>query len=400
MERSLPERRQAIVVGAGPAGAATAFFLGRAGIDVLLLDKARFPRDKTCGDAVSPRALGVLGEMGLLDEVSARAQRCDEVCLVAPNHHTTVTAVPRPPGLPDHVLVIKRLHFDHMVQRRAVAAGAEFRVEPVRALLQEGGAVVGVRLDGDRSVRADLVVLATGAAMPLLKDAGLLDRKPEMILAARRYYDEIPEVEPRLEFYFDHVDLPGYGWLFPAGPHSANVGIGYMGTVDGSPLSAFARFVDSHPRLRSLARARPDGAVRGYPLRVDFPRARKTGSGVLAVGEAVGLVNPFTGEGIDYALESGRIAGETIAPALREGGGRLAEGLRAYEKALDARFRRLFVVLTLARRAYFNGPMLNRVLGGAPARKYLVDTLLEVCLGTLDPLRALGPRALFELLRP
>lgn len=399
-KESLPEQRQVIVVGSGPAGSATACFLARSGVDVLLLDKEAFPRDKTCGDALSPRGLRVLEELDLLPALRSRSHRADEVHLYAPNHRRAIARVPSSPELPGPVLVIPRLALDHLVQQRAIAAGAEFRVGRVEGLLEEHGRICGVRVGGE-GIGAGLVVIATGATTGVLRTAGLLKERPEWMVAARAYYEEIPGLEPQLEFYFDHVTLPGYAWLFPCGPRSANVGVGFMGRRNGSPLGAFEKCVGAHPRLREvLSGARRAGEVKSYPLRADFPAAARGRAGVVVVGEAVGLVNPFTGEGIDYALESGQILGETFAQAFREGHPPTLEHLRLYEKRLEARFRRLFVVLGLARRLYYNRPMLNRLFGRGPRCQRLVDTIVEVCFGTMDPLRVFAPRTLVELLRP
>lgn len=387
--------RRVVVVGAGPGGAAVSYFLARGGAEVVLFDKSDFPRDKTCGDALSPRALGVIEAMGLLDEVSAGAHRADEVRIHAPDRRSAQVPLPRPRGLPGHVLVVPRLRLDHLLESRAVEAGAHFRRARVASLARGDGRVRGVVLEDGSVVEAGAVVLATGAATPLVRDAGLLPPSP-LGVAARRYYDDIPGLAPRLEIFFDGVDLPGYAWLFPSGDRSANVGVGFFGDAPRSPATALARLVETHPILsRTLAGARADGPARGFPLRIGLPPARLTRPGLIAVGEAAGLVNPLTGEGIDYALESGRLAAQALLDAADPEDARVR-----YDRAARARFRRLFVVLQGARRLYFNAPMLNRIFGRGSRRPYLVRTLVEVCFGNAEPLRVVGPRAVLELLRP
>jgi flavin-dependent dehydrogenase len=251
----------------------------------------------------------------------------------------------------------------------------------------------------DETLRAPLVVLATGASTALLREAGLLPRQPTMSIAARRYYSGVAEAAPHLNFYFDHVPLPGYGWLFPTGPHSANVGIWYSGRWPLSTRAAFAPLVQQHPRIRRLlAAAQPVGPLKSYPLRTDFLRSQRLQPGVLGVGEAVGLVNPFTGEGIDYALESGQLAAGVITEALA-GGRPTYERLMPYVRQLDARFRRLFIVMSLAHTFYFNAPTFNRLFGRGERSQRLVDALIRICFGGGDPLHTLRPRFVLDLLR-
>lgn len=116
-----------IVVGAGPAGSATAYFLARAGVDVLLLNKAAFPRDKTCGDCLSPRAQHVLDQMQLLPTLVGQAHRAYQMHLYAPNEQRAVTNIRSGAELPDRTLVLPRYQLDHAIQQQAIAAGATFR---------------------------------------------------------------------------------------------------------------------------------------------------------------------------------------------------------------------------------------------------------------------------------
>src|SRR5919201_1588697 len=176
----VPTRCDVVVVGAGPGGSAAAFFLARAGLDVLLLDRATFPRDKTCGDGLTPQATAIADEMGALDELLASGHRVTEF--------------------------------------EIVAAGARFEGGVnVAQLSVEGDAV---RLLGQRSsepveVRAPLAVVATGANMGLLERAGLLPQRPQVAVAARAYLEAAVPGDRRLSLRLDGVPLPGYGWVFP-----------------------------------------------------------------------------------------------------------------------------------------------------------------------------------------
>jgi geranylgeranyl reductase family protein len=396
-----------IVVGAGPAGSAAAYFLAKDGINVLLLDKSAFPRDKTCGDGVTPRAQHVLQEMNLLDELLEQGYQAYGVSLHAPNGHHIVSPVDCGPDLPAWTLVIPRYKLDHVIQQRAIDAGAHFRVANVKDVLWEGERVVGVKV-GDEEIRAPLVVIATGAATSLLKAAGLLPHKPTFAFAARGYYTDIATLEPQIEFYFnaDGVPLPGYAWFFPTGPHSANTGIGFLGkdqqvtsSKSITARSLFEPVMKSHPRLSYLLQgARLEGPLKSYPLRVDFLTAPKMRPGVMATGEAIGLVNPFTGEGIDYALEAGKIAAHTILDAMAQGEPTF-ERLQPYIKRLNNHFRKLMFMMKMNQICFYNPPILNRLFGSGDSQQRVADTLIKTCFGTGDPSTMYTPRMIFDVLR-
>lgn len=384
------------IVGAGPAGSAAAYFLAQAGFDVALIDKAAFPRDKTCGDGVSPRAQRVLDAMGILQTLAARSPKVKRLDFYTPDGRLCITDIPRLNGFSNHILVIPRLTLDDAIRCRAVEAGAAFyRFEATDAVF-DGKRVAGAR-GADHLVTAKLTIIATGAATGLLGRAGFLKRKPTLMVAARQYFENLPPVADRLEFYFDHVPLPGYGWLFPTSATTANVGAGYFRTGHTSPRSMFERFRLEHPRLQQLLEgANPVGPVKSYPLRVDFPDSTMMVDSALAIGEAVGLVNPFTGEGIDYALESGHIAAESIIAAHDF----TLDGLRQYPRRLNARFRHYFVIITRLRDLYYNTFMLNRLFGRGAVNPYVRETIMNICFGEGDPLDAIAPKMLWELLKP
>ncbi|MBI3240921.1 MAG: NAD(P)/FAD-dependent oxidoreductase [Chloroflexi bacterium] len=384
------------IVGAGPAGSATAYFLARGGLDVALIDKATFPRDKTCGDGVSPRALHVLDQMGLLAGLAARSFRVNRLDFYTPNSRLCTASVPRMNGLPGYTLVVPRFILDDEIRKRALSAGAKFYQLDITDSIKDSDRIVGVKGDG-ATVTAQLTVIATGAATRLLQKTGFLHGKPTLMVAARQYFENLPPVADRLEFYFDHIPLPGYGWLFPTSPTSANIGAGYFGPRANSPRSLLENFYRDHPRVRELIKdARPVGPIKGYPLRVDFPDAAVMVEGGIAVGEAIGLVNPFTGEGIDYALESGQIAAETIlaAPDFT------LNGLGDYPRRLNARFRNYFVVITRMRNFFYNTFMLNRLFGRGASNKHIRETIMNICFGETDPLQAFSPKMLWELFKP
>lgn len=342
-----------VVVGAGPGGAAAAFYLARSGLKVLLLDKSDFPRDKTCGDGLSPRALGVLADMGLLDELLALGYRANTIDFIAPKGHTVATSMPTKAAWPDYSLIVPRFLLDNLVMQRAVAAGAHFQggVRVTSLVTDKNGVeVIGEKDKQPLSWRTRLVIIATGASPTLLLNLGLLKRPPKMLLAARTYFEKVSKVTDRVKIHFNKVALPGYGWAFPVSGDRMNVGVffepGYPPATRQPPFTtqtALKNFIGT-PALQSyLAGARQAGPIKSYPLRTDFATSPTYGERVLLVGEAAGLVNALTGEGIDNALESGKIAGEYLGK-LFEAGNLSQEGLAGYDRLLRQRFQFQFIL--------------------------------------------------------
>ena len=393
-------QQQVIVVGAGPAGSATAYHLARAGVATLLIDKSAFPRDKVCGDCLSPRAQHYLARLGLLDAVAAEAHQATRIRFRAPGGAEAETAIMGDGEMPNRTLVLPRRRFDHLLQQQALAAGARFRVGHVRALAAGGG----IQLEGE-TLGARLVVIATGAALSLIKGSPLKPSGPVHSLAARCYLSSMPPPGPDLRFFFDHLPLPGYAWLFPTGYSSANLGYwssAAPGSNGVSAASLLPHLLAEHPTLSALSQ-RGAGAspVAGYPIRSDFLSAPTRADGLLAVGEAAGLVNPFTGEGIDYALESAELAAEAIIAAIRR---TPAEGLlpsaalASYSRSLRQRFGALFLLMRFGQRYAFSPWVFDRLFGRGREGQRLLDTLIQVCFGAAPPQRVLAPLELIRLL--
>ena len=374
-----------IVIGAGPGGSATAHFLAQSGARVLLLDKSNFPRDKTCGDGLTPRAVAMLDEMHLLDELSTTGHPIRRFEVIAPNRRATSSPIPGQTGRNGQALVIPRLKLDARLLQRAVDSGAEFR-SGVHAVRVEGDgrqATVRVEHNGRADAySAPLAVVASGANMRLLRESGILQHTPETMLAARAYFENLRGLSDAWQLRFDGVPLPGYGWIFPIGTDAANIGAGFFGGGRGrSAADAFARFI-ANPALQPLlAGAQQAGPMKSYPLRADFTTAPTHAPNVLLVGEAAGLVNPLTGEGIDYALESGRIAARHIAGMLARND--FSEAARsAYDAELRTQFQSLFEFCIFVRdRMCDKAWLLNTLIAVADHRADLRLRLTAVVLG-------------------
>jgi len=302
----------ALVVGAGPAGSIAATVLARGGARVALVDKARFPRDKACGDLVGPRGVQLLTDLGI-DIHGAIA--VGDMNVIGPT--TRRVRLPCFAGrtYPGHALALPRVDFDAALHEVAVGAGAEAFMDRATEPLWGDGGLDGFSLSTGTELRADIIIGADGASSRVAAAADLVD--PTRVLwgfAVRAYVDE-------------HVDLPhivlwertpwrafpGYGWMFPGPDGRANLGLGLgtLSTRDGAAtavreLPAFVR------ALRGLGLLRGPAPVRtlGGWLKLGMVGTNPARGRVLLVGDAAGLVNPLQGEGISQAMTSGRAAGE------------------------------------------------------------------------------------------
>lgn len=362
--------RDVLVIGAGPGGSAAAHGLAQAGLDVLLLDRAEFPRDKTCGDGLTHRAVAITAEMGALPEVLAAGYRIDDFEVVSPRGRVAVAPLPERDGVT--ALVVPRLELDDILRRRAVAAGARFRGGSLVRALHASPHGVEVEVShpaGARTERARAAVLATGAATPLLKSAGLLRHQPPFMIAAREYVRGLPPPGHRLRMGYAGTATLGYGWIFPIGEDAVNLGAGIFRHQPG--LSA--RSVLETFRARSaLGRMVEGGASFGrksYPLRTDFTSSVTVGPRTLLVGEAAGLVNPLSGEGIDAALESGRMAARHLLDAFAAGD--FSPGrLMAYDAALRERYQAVFETCVRLRAVF--------VRRSGPVQRFAVEAAIAM----------------------
>lgn len=386
-----------VVIGAGPGGSTAAYYLARAGLKVLLLDKADFPRDKTCGDGLTPRALPTLADMGLLPQVLAVGCRLSALEITAPSDRAMTVHIPDMPHAPAYAVVVPRLVLDDLIRQRALNSGAMFQGGVhVRNIETDANGVTVVSDQG--SFRGRMTVIATGASTRLLSTLGLLDKPRRMIVAARAYFEGVEFLPNHFQFRFDGVPLPGYGWVFPLSESSANIGAGFIPGARGAPLSAqagFKTFVDSPAMRHLLKNAWQRDSVKSYPIRTDFATAPTFGERMLLIGEAAGLVNPLTGDGIDYALETGRIAAEHLINLFAVGNFSRA-GLEGYDGLLRERYQRLFTFCERVQRLCLNRRMLNLLIPMAARYPKLPTALVNMVLGGKEIPKRLSPLTIFK----
>lgn len=319
-----------IVVGAGPSGATTAYYLAQAGVNVLLLEKARFPREKVCGDGLTPRAVRSLISMGIDTSPEAGWLRNKGLRVIGAGMRLELDW-PDLDAFPGYGLVRPRADFDEVLARRAQAGGAKLLEEvnvtgPIRD--DRTGHVVGVtaREDGaEKTYRARTVVAADGNSSRLAVSLGLHKRDDRPLgVAVRTYYRSPRHEDDYLESWLDLWDgdklLPGYGWIFGMGDGTSNVGLGLLNTSKAFGNTDYRellkRWLKNMPDDWGFVEENRTEPVRGAALPMGFNRTPAYHQGLLLAGDAAGMVNPFNGEGIAYAMESGEILARVIAQAL------------------------------------------------------------------------------------
>ena len=358
----------ALIVGGGPSGAACAHWLAEAGHDVLVVEKKRYPRVKTCGDGLTPRAVKQLEDMGLAGTLAGH-HRFTGLRSVAFGK-TLELEWPETPGFPRHGYVITRHDLDQLVAERAEKSGATvWQATEAVAPVVEDGRVVGAALKrgGEtEEVRARQVIVADGALSRFGRALGTSRNRAYPVgMAIRGYFDSPRHDEPWIESHLDVRDaqgkvLPGYGWIFPLGDGRVNVGVGLLSTFrnwkDVNTSKLMDAFVHHAPASWGIRPETSCGPPTGGKLPMGLSVGPRSGPGWLVIGDAGGLINPFNGEGIAYAYETGRFAAEALLGA--------GDGAAAYEARIAAEYGLYFKVA----RAFV------KVIGRPTLMRALVDT--------------------------
>jgi menaquinone-9 beta-reductase len=390
-----------LIVGAGPAGAAAAYWLAQRGRRVIAVEKKRFPREKTCGDGLTPRAVRQLHDLGLAERLEG-SQRFDGLRSIG--HGVTLElAWPEHPDFPSYGYVVRRRELDEMVVERAVKAGATVRhgAEAVAPVLENGLlAGAAVSQDGSSSpepIRARYVIVADGANSRFGRALGTArDRSYPLGMAIRGYFTSPYHDEPWIESHLDLRDregahLPGYGWIFPVGDGTVNVGVGLLSTFAGwkhvNTTHLMEAFCETAPSRWGLSPETATCAPTGGRLPTGGSVTPRVGPTFVVAGDAAGFVNPFNGEGISVAYETGRLAADAVDLALATGSG-LA--LQTYETRLAEVYGLYFKVARAFVRAIGNPAVMRELTRVGMHSRTLMEWVLRIMANLLRP-EELGP---------
>ena len=393
-----------LIIGGGPAGSAAGYWLARAGKRVTIIEKKTFPRDKTCGDGLTPRAVKQIVDMGLADSL-AKYHRYEGLRATA-HGKALELQWPSHSVYPQHGYVVRRRELDQMVALNAEAAGAELLQgheahQPIleRGLLR-GAVVTDKETHSTFEMRAQYVIVADGANSRFGRALGTARAKQMPYGTAIRTYWESPRhAEPWIESALDVKDrngnsMPGYGWIFPVGDGTINIGVGLLSTFRDfksvnttNLLDAYAHQVadrwgidPTKPTTRATSGRIPMGGSVGP----------KAGPSYLVVGDAAGSVNPFNGEGIDYAYETARMAAELVHQALVESD---PAALARFPKMLDAEYGQYFKVARLFARVIGRPVLMRELTRAGMHSRTLMEWVLRIMANLLRP-DELGPAEL------
>ena len=401
-----------VVVGGGPAGSSCGFWLADAGWDVVVVEKKVFPREKTCGDGLTPRAVRQLADMGLEDAL-AGSHRYTGLRAFGFGHSMEMQW-PEHPNFPAYGYTITRHDLDGLVAGRAAEAGATLLqgTEVVAPIVDEGAASSGplptlsgvtVKEKGDddtRAIKARYVVVADGSNSRLGRMLGTTRRRDlPMGMALRGYYSSDRHDDPFIESHLDIRDpegnvVPGYGWIFPMGDGRVNVGVGLLSTeqrwkgINTSTL--MDTFVGYAPPSWGLSPETCLGSPTGGKLPMGLSVGPRAGGNVLIAGDAGGLINPFNGEGIAYGYETGRLAAAALGHALT------GEGTRAladYDHELTAAYGPYYKVARAFVHLIAHPEAMRLCVSLGMRSELLMTTLLRIMANLMRP-DAAGPAEL------
>jgi geranylgeranyl reductase family protein len=316
--REIPKKRwDVIVVGAGPAGSTAAAHLARRNLEVLLIEKEEFPRDKVCGDVLIADTIKCLKHLDLYQKVRSKGNRSEVVSAYSPSGYCV--------DVPGEFLTLQRESLDALIAEESVRSGAVCASGSVEEVSHSGD-VEEVRIEeSERIYRAKIVIVATGTDLSLLRKRGMVSQRQDSAVAIRRYLRSSYEID-RMIISLDESVLPGYAWIFPLSDNTYNIGCGlfFENKTTDTPnlpnmLDAFVsefepaeELVDEGEWLETVHGATLRCGLKGTQCIDDEGR-------LLAVGESIGTTFPFTGEGIGKAMETAEIAAEAVEVALESG---------------------------------------------------------------------------------
>jgi geranylgeranyl reductase family protein len=396
-----------LIVGGGPAGATAAIQLGRAGYDVVIIERGERGRSKSCGGLVTPRAVAAIDRLGIrsLDQF----HKIDHVRLTS-QRDSTVVSWPTHEAYGQSAYVVARTDFDQLVVDTATAAGSRFLGghEAIRPIVERGfvrGAHIR-RPDGSNfELRTAYTIVADGANSGFGRALGTF-RAPTwpQAVAHRAIFRSESHAAHEIELVLDLRDrigtpITGHGWMFPRGDGTANVGVLIMSTSPSfrviNPAALLERFVSDHGSKWGLE----DGPLMlpaGGRIPLGNSVGPQSGPTYLLVGDAAGAANPMSGAGIEYALETGALAGDVLSDALASGS---ADALQEYPKLLEDRYGTYYKVGRVANRIMGSPRLVQRVAGAASQRSHVADAIVRLASNELRDGRGGSAELIYRIAR-
>lgn len=320
-----------IIIGGGPAGATAAIYARRAGLRTLLLEKEYFPRDKICGDAISGKSMTILKDLNLIEEAkNLPGALIDAIVFGSPDHKEVRIPLKGNPdkGIPPG-LVIRRSIFDNFLFEAAQREGGTtiqgFRVT---GLIMKNNQVAGVEGKDDQGKKhtyhGKIIFGADGFSSVVARKMQIYNHDPRhWVVALRQYYRNVSGVDNKIELHYINEVQPGYLWIFAADDDKVNVGIGMhqqaLKRRNVDLKIALKKALDSPAFKSRFKNAEALEEPRGWNLPVGSMRRKNFGNGFLLLGDAAGLIDPFSGEGIGNAMYSARYAVEAAKAAIESG---------------------------------------------------------------------------------
>lgn len=379
-----------VVIGAGPSGSSCAYWLATAGYCVALVEKKVFPREKTCGDGLTPRAVYQLEKMGLSDQLE-RFHKFFGLRSIAFNR-TLEMPWPEHDTLPQYGYVARRNEIDSLVAKNAEDHGVDIYMgyeakEP--QFDEKTGAIKRVRIEhkkGDRfALNARYVAICEGSTPRFGRHVGLVrDKTYPMGMAIRGYFKSDMDQDPWIESHLDLVDkngdfLPGYGWIFPVGDGTINVGVGLLSTFKGykdiNTSKLFETFCELAPSYWGISPETSCGPPTGGKLPTGGCNGPKVGINWIVAGDSAGLVNPFNGEGIAYGYETGAMAADAIIKAIKNED---PKELHTYTDELTIEFGQYYKVARLFVKYIGNPRVMRECVRLGMHSKTLMTWLLKI----------------------
>ncbi|MCP4134641.1 MAG: geranylgeranyl reductase family protein [bacterium] len=379
-----------IITGAGPAGCSAAIFLGKKGYNVLLVDRAEFPRNKVCGDGLSPSSMSFLKKINLYDEVMAlNPQKTHGAIITSPTGKVVKGVFTQKENEPEvHGIVIPRKKFDHILFKHTktysnIDVRENFKVTD---LLFENGkpaGIIGKSNNDTITLKGKYIIAADGVHSIIAQKLSLKNNIPKhKAICIRAYFENVRDLEDLIEIHYEKSVMPGYGWVFPTGENTANVGAGItLGYKESKDMkNIFDIIIENNKFMKEKLKDATmiKDSIQGFPLSLGSFPAKRSSHNVLLTGDAGSFIDSLSGEGINTALRTGEFAAMAIDKGFTNGEDP-DEVARYYEKLWKKEFKwKDFVPGYIFQKIFRNQTIMNYSLNRASKNPRRAETFVNI----------------------